>query len=131
MKWASLAVCALMGMLFVVGCQSMGFMGDVELVDDAIGNMRIVDGAPDAVAVTLQNTLKQRKIEAVVSGAGDELVLESKTAAGLRFALVLKRVPGDNGRDQTKVSLQWIDRGDRQVHVQIMSDVDKQPGAKK
>ena len=130
MKWASLTVCALGGMLLLVGCETMKLEADIaQSTVDAIGSVRLMDGTPDMVALTLQSTLKQRKFDVNVVGKGDEVVLETKTSAGLRFSLILRRVR-DSGRDQTRVTLQWLDNSDRKVHVDVMSDLDKQ-GAKK
>jgi hypothetical protein len=134
MKWASLLVCALGGALVVVtGCNTVGIGGDVALSTvAAIGSARVVDGAPQAVAVSMAALLKGHGFEAKTVVSGNDMVLETKTAAGLKFALVLHGIHGDNGRDQTQVKLQWMDANqDSQVHMQIMTELDKQPGAKK
>jgi hypothetical protein len=130
MKWASLAVCALGGMLLLVGCQTTALEAEItQSRVDALGSVRLMDGTPDMVALTLQSMLKQRKFDVTLCRNGEDVVLESKTAAGLRFALLLHRIR-DSGRDQTRVTLQWDNSSDRKVHVDVMTDLDKQ-GAKK
>jgi hypothetical protein len=89
-----------------------------------------MDGTPDMVALTLQSKLKERNLDVTVSTQGDEVVLASKTAGGLKFALILKPVRSESGAQQTRVSLQWLSNSDNQIHVQVMADLDKQ-GAKK
>jgi hypothetical protein len=133
MKRASLLVCALGSMLLLAtGCDTMGFKGVVGVAAvDALADARDIDGAPETVAVTLQAMLKARGFEAKVAGAGDDMVLHCKTA-GMDFALMLHRVRGDNGRDQTHVTVQWMGSSkDDRVHAQVIADLDKQPGVKK
>jgi hypothetical protein len=134
MKWASLLVCALGSTLVLAtGCDTIGIGAGVALsAVEAVGDVRVVDGSPQTVAISMAAMLKGRGFEAKVVGEGNDVVLESKTATGLKFALVLHGARGDNGRDQTHVTLQWLDTSkDGNIHVQIMSDIDKQPGAKK
>jgi hypothetical protein len=133
MKLASLAVCALGGILMLVGCNSLDL--GLNLVSpglDAVANVRVMDGAPDTVALTLQETLKRRGFEVTVVKDADTLVVESKTSAGLRFGLVLKSVQGPDGREQTRVALEWLDsRQDHDTSVQLFSEIDRQAGTKK
>ena len=134
MKWASLLVgglaCAL---LVVTGCDKFLLNADVALsAAETIGSVRTVDGPPQTVAVSLAAMLKTRGFQATVQSNGDEVVVESKTSKGLAFALMLHRAQSDNGRDRTEVRLQWMDpTQDGTAHVQIMTEIDKQPGAKK
>jgi hypothetical protein len=59
------------------------------------------------------------------------LVVESKTSAGLRFGLVLKSVQGPDGREQTRVALEWLDRRqDHDTSVLLFSEIDRQAGGK-
>jgi hypothetical protein len=134
MKWANLLVCALgTALVFMTGCGTFEMGGTSALnTVQAIGSMRVVDGSPQTVAVSMAAMLKGRGFAAKTVVSGNDMVLETKTAAGLKFALVLHGIQGANGHDQTQVNLQWMDASqDSQVHVQIMSDLDKQPGAKK
>jgi hypothetical protein len=134
MKWASLLVCALGSTLVLVtGCGTIGIGAGAALsAVEAVGDVRIVDGSPQTVAISMAAMLKGRGFEAIVVGESKDVVLECKTVAGLKFALVLHGERGEGGRDQTRVTLQWLDTSkDGNIHVQIMSEIDKQPGAKK
>jgi hypothetical protein len=134
MKWASLLVCALGSTLVLVtGCDTIGIGAGVALsAVEAAGDVRVVDGSPQTVAISMAAMLKGRGFEAKVVGENNDVVLECKTAAGLKFALVLRGERGEGGRDQTRVTLQWLDTSkDTSIHVQIMTEIDKQPGAKK
>jgi hypothetical protein len=133
MKWANLLVCALgCAVLLTSGCETFGIIADGTLSADAIGSVRVVDGSPPTVAVACAAMLQRRGFEARMSGAGDDMVVESKTPAGLSFALQLHRVPNDMGREWTRVTMTWMDSSkDSKTHVQIMTDIDKQPGSKK
>lgn len=133
MKRASLLVCALGGLtLLATGCDTMMLKSDIQTAAvDAVASVRVMDGTPDVVAVNLQAMLKGRGFDAKIVGNGDDVVVQSKTASGMDFALMLKRQRVD-GRDQTKIALQWMGSNkDGTVHTQIIADLDKQPGVKK
>src|SRR5436309_11197645 len=119
MKLASLAFVAVGGILLLVGCNSLDLgLNLVAPSIEAVANVRVMEGSPDAVAVTLQETLKHRGFEANIVRDADTLVLESKTSAGLRFGLVLKGVRGPDGQEQTKLALEWLDnRKDHETSV--------------
>jgi hypothetical protein len=134
MKWASLLVGALACALpLVTGCDKFLLSANLALsAADAIGSVRTVDGPPQTVAVSLAAILKTRGFAATVENYGDEVVVESKTSNGLAFALMLRRAPAENGRERTQVTMQWMgSTTDDTAHVQIMAEIDKQPGAKK
>jgi hypothetical protein len=134
MKWASLLVCALGVSFFgVSGCDTSKLFVSAEgtLSADALGSMRIMAGPPSTVAVTCQGILQARGFQAKISGAGDDMVVESTTAGGLHFALQLHRVV-NSGSDWTRINLVWMDSNkDSKTHVQIMTEFDKTPGVKK
>ena len=135
MKRASLVVCVLGGVfLLLAGCSSLdlGFdFGDGPV--GAAGNVRVMDGAPDQVAVTLQDTLTKRGLKEVKvsKDAAGMLLVEGKTAGGLSCGFLLKNVKAADGREQTHLSLEWIGTQDLGMTVQLLADVDKQPGVKK
>jgi hypothetical protein len=136
MKRASLGVCALGGVLLVLaGCSSLdlGFdLGSGGGAVSATGNVRVMDGSPETVAVTLQDTLTKRGLKEVTIAKGaDGTVVQAKTASGLACAFLLKSVPGPNGREQTHIDLQWMGLADQSVSVQLMADVERQGGTKK
>jgi hypothetical protein len=114
-----------------MGCQSLGLdMGVSEPGLEALASVRTFDGTPDQVAVMLQGTLKKRNFDAVIAGKGDEVVVESKTTSGLRFALHLRRVRAEDGHDQTQVSVVWDSGSDSKVHTQLVGDLEQQGGKK-
>jgi hypothetical protein len=134
MKRASLGLCALGGVLLVLaGCSSLDLGFDLaSSVVSAAGNVRMMDGSPDTVAVSLQDTLTKRGLtEVKVVKNADSTIVQGKTAAGLVCAFMLKSVRGTDGREQTHVSLQWIGNQDQGLNVQLLADVDRQPGVKK
>jgi hypothetical protein len=137
MNRASLGVCALGGVLLVLaGCSSLdlGFdLGSSGGAVSATGNVRVMDGSPDTVAVTLQDTLAKRGLKEVTiaKSADGTQVVQAKTAGGLACAFVLKSAPGANGREQTHIDLQWMGLADQGVTVQLLADVDRQGGTKK
>src|SRR6202011_2780934 len=55
MKWASLLVCALGSTLVLVtGCDTIGIGAGVALsAVDAVGDVRVVDGSPQTVAISM------------------------------------------------------------------------------
>jgi hypothetical protein len=133
MKRASLAVGALGGlMLLLIGCKSFDLGLDMALSGaDAAANVRLIDGSPDVVALDLQKTLKNTGYEAVIVKTDSTVVLETKSTAGLRFSLILKSQPSPNGREQTHVSMVWLDnRNDQQTSVKVFSEIDRQTGKK-
>ena len=134
MKRASLGVCALGGVLLVLaGCSSLDLGFDLGSGPvSAAGNVRLMDGAPDVVAVTLQDTLTKRGLKEVnIIKGTDGTVVQAKTAAGLACAFMLKSVRGTNGREQTQVALEWIGNPDQGIAVQLLADVERQGGVKK
>ena len=68
MKRANLAVGALgAGLLLLAGCSALGVDFDLGLAGaSAAGNVRVIDGSPETVAVTLQDSLKKRGLEATL-----------------------------------------------------------------
>jgi hypothetical protein len=134
MNRASLGVCALGGVLLVLaGCSSLDLGFDLGSgVVGAAGNVRVLDGSPETVAVTLQDTLTKRGLKEVkVSKDAAGMLVEGKTASGLACAFMLKSIRGTDGREQTHVSLEWIGSPDQGVTVQLLADVDRQSGVKK
>ena len=129
MKRASLALCAVGAFAaLLAGCKSLDLGLDLGLSGvDAVTEARVVDGSPETVGLMLAASLKQKGFEVNVVKTGDTTVVESKTVAGLSFALVLKSQPGPNGREQTHVAMQWRDsRKDQQTTVQVFTEIDKQ-----
>jgi hypothetical protein len=134
MKRASLAVCFLGGVfLLLAGCSSLDLGFDFGGgAASAAGNVRVMDGSPDQVAITLQDTLTKRGLKEVkVSKDASGMLVEGKTAGGLSCGFLLKSVRAADGREQTHVSLEWIGTQDLGMTVQLMADVDRQPGVKK
>jgi hypothetical protein len=133
MKWASLALCAMGSFLLLVGCNSLDLgLGVLAPGVAAVAEARVMDGSPDFVALSLQETLKRQGFQANIVKSSDTLVVESKTSAGLRFGLVLKSLRSPDGKEQTHVALQWLDnRKDQQTSVQVFSEIDRQTGTKK
>jgi len=125
MKWASLAACALGGVLLLAaGCKSLdldlGFAGP-----DGAGTVRVVDGAPETVAVSLRDTLKKRGLDAVISQSSDGTVLvECQAPAGVKFGLLLNSMRTSDGREQTHVAL--VSGTDHGAGVQLLADIDRQ-----
>jgi hypothetical protein len=133
MNRAILAVCAVGGFLLgLAGCNALDVAFDLAGPGgQAVGDVRVVDGSPEAVAVMLQSNMKQRGFEATIVKTTDTVVVESKTVAGIGFALVLAGRRGSDGREQTHVSMQWRDQGkDQQTSVQIFTDLDRQTNKK-
>jgi len=132
MKRASPALCAVGGVLLgLAGCAGFDLAAGLQTAEAAAG-VRVVDGKPEAVAVTLQETLKRRGLEVTVVNSGDTVVLESATTAGLKFGLVLRSQRAADGREQTRVALEWLDnRKDQQTSAAIFAEIDRQGGAKK
>jgi hypothetical protein len=134
MKRASLGVCVLGGVLLVLaGCSSLDLGFDLGSGPvSAAGNVRVMDGTPDVVAVTLQDTLTKRGLkEVTILKGADGTVVQAKTAAGLACAFMLKSVRAANGREQTQVALEWIGNPDQGITVQLLADVERQGGVKK
>ena len=134
MKRASLGVCALGGVLLVLaGCSSLDLGFDLGSgAVGAAGNVRVMDGSPDTVAVTLRDTLTKRGLKEVqIAKGADSTVVQAKTASGLACAFMLKSVRGADGREQTHVALEWIGAPDQGVTVQLLADVERQGGVKK
>jgi hypothetical protein len=129
MNQASRALCALGGFLaLVAGCKTVAVEYDIAAAGlAAAGQVRVLDGSPDHVALTLQDMLERRGLEAVVVKTADMVVVDSKTSSGLRFALLLQNHQTADGRAQTRVAWEWMDsRKDLQASGQFFSDIDKQ-----
>ena len=125
MKWASLAACALgTALVLAAGCKSLNL--DLGVAGpDAAGGVRIVDGSPKAVAVSLQGTLERQGLKAKIVESSDGLLVESQTVAGLRFALLLKSQPAADGHEQTHVAVVWMNGNDRGTEVQVLAEIDR------
>ena len=124
MKWASLAACALgVALVVAAGCQSLdlGVAGP-----NGVGVVRIVDGSPKVVAVSLQETLQHRGFKADIIEGTDGVVVQSQTVGGLKFALLLKSQRAADGHEQTHVALEWASGDDRATQVQVLADIDRQ-----
>jgi hypothetical protein len=136
MKRAGLALGVLGGaMLLLVGCTSLdlGFdlMGGSS---SASGNVRIMDGSPQVVALSLQDTFKRQgfsDVRIVLGADGKPAIVEAKAVGGLGCAFLLKSVVGPDGKERTHATLQWMAGENQTLSVQVLADVDKQPGTKK
>ncbi|HYV39790.1 MAG TPA: hypothetical protein VE988_29140 [Gemmataceae bacterium] len=129
MNRASLALCAVGGFLLgLAGCTALDLGLDMGLpAAEAAGEVRVVDGKPADVALTLQATLKKAGLEATVVPDGATVVVQSKSKSGLQFALMLKSQRAADGREQTHVSMEWLDnRKDQQTSVQVFTELDRQ-----
>jgi hypothetical protein len=134
MKRASLALVGIGGfLLLMVGCNSLDLGLDLALTGaDAAANIRVLDGSPTAVALSLKDTLNRTGFEAVITPGSDAVVIESKAASGQKFSLMLKSVKARDGHEQTHVSMIWLDnKGDQQTGIRVFGAIDQQSPAKK
>ena len=134
MKRARLALGAMGSLLLlIVGCTSLSLDFDLGLGGaDAAGSVRIMDGPPEVVAVSLQDMLGRKGIQADILRSGDTVVVTHRTTAGLTMGLALRERRAADGRVQTEVALQWQDdRKDQQLSGAILAEIDRQTGGKK
>ena len=134
MKRASLAVGALGGVLLLLaGCSSLDLGFDQGSgAASVVGNVRIMDGSPDTVAVTLQNTLQKGGLSEIKVDKGQEGVLvTARTKAGLVCGFMLTSVRAADGHEQTHINLDWRGGQDEPITVQLLAEIDRQGATKK
>ena len=124
MKCISRLVCAgALVLALVAGCQSVDIRGFLGLPSDAAGAEYLIGGSIDSVAQSVQASLGQMGLNAAVNKQGETVRVESRTATGAGFAVVLTREKGQGG-EQTRVHIEWIGQRDDQTHSQLLAKLD-------
>src|ERR1043166_1377484 len=98
MKWASLVIGMAVGMsCLAAGCAGTDFAGKLFLRNDPLLGDRVLVGDLETVAQSTSGSLSKLGLKAVVKPGVESYRIESETHAGVKFALVLTRVPTASG----------------------------------
>jgi hypothetical protein len=108
--------------LLVAGCASSDVAGF--LLMQGSGDDRVVIGSLDEVAKSTQGTLERLHLKAEVTKQGEAFYINSALENGTRFRLVLTQ-DKNGGTEQTHVKLEWVDKGNDQLTLHILSLVEK------
>jgi hypothetical protein len=117
MKQAMGMICA--GLLLAgVGCTWNAGGTRVDL--DVKINDHSLDETLDAAVAKLQRELQKRGLEATISAEGDTARVKAKTKYGDEFTVVFNRTRDANGKEQTRLRVEWGARPDRELWLGLM-----------
>jgi hypothetical protein len=119
MKWAVMAVCV--GLAGAAGCASL--IGNTRIEASVKVDEQAVNASLDAAAARVEAELKSRGISVVVSPGIDSVRLDAVTRSGDKFAVLLTRVRAADGKEQTKVRIEWEKAPDRNLWLALLAAI--------
>src|SRR5437763_7298 len=94
MKWASLVLGMAVGLPWLAtGCAGTDFFGKLIVRSDPLAGDRVLAGSLDEVAISTHSSLVNLGLKADIKPGTESYRIESETRSGLKFQLVLTRVP--------------------------------------
>ena len=93
--------------LLIVGGGCAWTIGNTRVEASVRVNEQAVDATLESAAAKVQAELQRRGLEVTVNPAADSVRVVSKLKSGDRFTVVLSRLRSPEGKEQTKLRVEW------------------------
>jgi hypothetical protein len=108
------------GLLFLFGAGCALKIGNTQIEANVKVDEQAVNATLESAAENIKQELQRRGLQVTVSPEVDVIRVVSTTKSGDKFTIVLNRVRLSEGKEQTRVRVEWDKAPDRELWLGLL-----------